>query len=70
MALFGIVGVQSPVSLSVSGEVAAGGVVLTTLGARVLRLALLDHNLLLLGSAITCKKGLEIILMFKSFYIY
>ena len=67
MALFGIVRVQSPVSLSVSGEVAAGGVVLPALGARVLWLALLDHNLLLLGSAITCKKGLEI---FSCFYIY
>jgi len=42
----------------VSGEVTAGGVVLPTLRARVLWLALLDHNLLLLGSAVTCEKGL------------
>ena len=48
------------VDLSVSGEVAAGGVVLTALGAGVLWLALLDHNLLLLRSTVTCKKGLEI----------
>ena len=33
MALFGIVGVQSPVSLSVSGEVAAGGEHLATVRA-------------------------------------
>ena len=44
-----------------SGEVAAGGVVLPTLRARVLWLALLDHNLLLLGSAVTCKEGLKTI---------
>ena len=46
-------------SLSVPGEVAAGGVVLPALSTRVLRLRLLYQSLLLLGSTVTCKKGLE-----------
>ena len=47
------------VDLSVSGEVAAGGVVLTALRTGVLRLGLLHQSLLLLGAAVTCKKGLK-----------
>jgi len=58
MALLGIVRVQSPVCLPVPGEVAAGGVVLTALRTGVLRLGLLHQSLLLLGAAVTCKKGL------------
>ena len=60
VALLRVGRVEAAVSLPVAGEVAAGGVVLTTLGAGVLWLALLDHNLLLLRSTVTCKKGLEI----------
>ena len=52
-----------------SGEVAAGGVVLPTLRARVFWLTLLDHNLLLLGSAVTRKKGLKIFGVKKYFDI-
>ena len=46
-------------SLSVSGEVATGGVVLATLSTRILWLDLFYLRLLLLGAAITCKKGLK-----------
>jgi len=42
----------------VPGEVATGGVVLPALRTRVLRLRLLYQSLLLLGSTVTCKKGL------------
>jgi len=42
----------------VPGEVAAGGVVLPALRTSVLRLGLLYQRLLLLGSTVTCKKGL------------
>jgi len=45
-------------SLSVSGKVATGGVVLATLRTRILWLDLFYLRLLLLGAAITCKKGL------------
>ena len=59
VALFSIVRVQAPVCLPVPGEVTAGGVVLPALRTRVLRLRLLYQSLLLLGSTVTCKKGLE-----------
>ena len=58
-ALFGIGGVQGSMSLPVSGQVAAGGVILATLCTRVLWLDIFYLRLLLLGTAITCKKGLE-----------
>ena len=46
-------------SLPVSGQVAAGGVILATLCTRVLWLGVFYLRLLLLGTAITCKKGLK-----------
>ena len=58
-ALFGIGRVQGSMSLSVSRKVATGGVVLATLSTRILWLDLFYLRLLLLGAAITCKKGLK-----------
>ena len=46
VALLSVVGVQAPVGLSVPGEVTAGGVVLPTVGTRVLRLLTLLAPLL------------------------
>ena len=58
-ALFGIGGVQGSMSLPVSGQVAAGGVILATLCTRVLWLDIFYLRLLLLRAAITCEKGLK-----------
>ena len=46
-------------SLPVSGQVSAGGVILATLCTRVFWLDIFYLRLLLLGTAVTCKKGLE-----------
>ena len=46
VALLSVVGVQAPVGLSVPGEVTASGVVLPTVGTRVLRLLTLLTPLL------------------------